>query len=540
MVEPPNQDRDDDYYITRYVDGFVDGDKWVKEEFPSLFQEFTEQLRMFTDVGSSYIDQERTNGQDEMEFIRTKLVEYIERARRFNLRAAAIRNHSGFNSAKQVRYRFGRMGTAVLEAYEIEVEDDETVADFTDMVETAATLIRENPDIYENDYTHVLVDEFQDVTASEVAFIEAIVDACDATLFCVGDDWQSIYGFRGSDVGFFTGFEDRYASVATTTLATNYRCPSPVVEAGRDLMTNSRTDQNEKPVEANEDHNHYDERPTVHELGGELYQYRTPHYVVDLVEEKLADGYAPEEVMLLSRNDAASDYMNAVRYELRNRNISHTTPDDGPDFDGNEDGSGVVTTQSIHSSKGTESAVVILVHATEHMKDGIPEDENVDEALDTAVASTADYYAEERRLFYVALTRAEAEFHAVGKSGHLSRYLEEIKEPYFDVVESDVELLTGTVEGIRETGNRYIATFRCEQFDTLLDIAFLKWEFDTKRVEDVVDQLEEADRVALSNVEDESMSTYPNNFTIHDETVTKVLDEPTAEIESADLSDRFL
>ena len=76
--------------------------------------------------------------------------------------------------------------------------------DFSDMINDAATLVSNDCDILP--YKYVIVDEYQDISKSRFNFLKAIVDRTGAKFFCVGDDWQAIYRFAGSDISFFTDF----------------------------------------------------------------------------------------------------------------------------------------------------------------------------------------------------------------------------------------------------------------------------------------------------------------------------------------------
>lgn len=80
--------------------------------------------------------------------------------------------------------------------------------DFSDMINDAATLVSNDCDILP--YKYVIVDEYQDISKSRFNFLKSIVDRTGAKFFCVGDDWQSIYRFAGSDISLFTDFEKSF------------------------------------------------------------------------------------------------------------------------------------------------------------------------------------------------------------------------------------------------------------------------------------------------------------------------------------------
>ncbi|WP_425559021.1 ATP-dependent helicase [Cryptosporangium minutisporangium] len=88
---------------------------------------------------------------------------------------------------------------------------------------------------YRDRWPHVLVDEYQDVDADQYALLRALVPT-DGNLFAIGDPDQSIYSFRGADVGFFLRFASDYPTATTVTLTRNYRSAPPIVAAAVQIV----------------------------------------------------------------------------------------------------------------------------------------------------------------------------------------------------------------------------------------------------------------------------------------------------------------
>lgn len=81
--------------------------------------------------------------------------------------------------------------------------------DFHDMLIKAADFINEGR--YKTNFKYIIIDEFQDFSASKSLLVKALCEQNpDAKLFCVGDDWQSIFRFAGSDISLMTDFEEAY------------------------------------------------------------------------------------------------------------------------------------------------------------------------------------------------------------------------------------------------------------------------------------------------------------------------------------------
>jgi DNA helicase II / ATP-dependent DNA helicase PcrA len=110
--------------------------------------------------------------------------------------------------------------------------------DFDDLVVRAGRLIDDDPEIGERwrrRFTHLLVDEFQDVDASQLHLVRAVAEP-ERNLFVVGDDDQTIYAWRLADVRRILDFATQYPDAQRVMLATNYRCPVSVVSASRALI----------------------------------------------------------------------------------------------------------------------------------------------------------------------------------------------------------------------------------------------------------------------------------------------------------------
>lgn len=459
----------------------------IYENFNECFQEFQRR-----DADQNYIDDLKSYYETRNQFIEEKFREFINNARKFGLTPEEVRDR--LDSSNMVAYKFGEAASYLLEAYERVIDSESTPTDFVDMIETATELIKANPDDFEDRYDHVLVDEYQDVSKSTLQFIDALVGVDDSTqLFCVGDDWQSIMGFAGSDVRYFTEFEDRYDDVSYTSLNINYRCPPKIVKAGVELISHSQVQQNNKSVRADTRQNGYgDGEPMqLHLLEG-LYDTRVDVYTADLVEEALDNGHGFEDIMVLSRNDENSSYMESLREELKDREIPHTRDDSKNDyiphsqkqsldkevefskkgdasFVNSEDEPPMVTLQSVHSSKGTEAPVVIFLHAVGNTPEGIPIEEQANELTQPAKDIRAEHVPEERRLFYVGLTRAEQCFKAVAQPDNISQFVEDIEQYFTEyTVSGEVEGRCTDISPPNKDTQPYKITLDCGEYDAEL------------------------------------------------------------------------
>lgn len=159
-------------------------------------------------------------------------------------------------SIGELRRANGRNPTAVRPIVEEELSLLDTVwdhynlicmkgdmVDYDDMVIQAAESVSAGGP-YGKRYTHVLVDEYQDVSRTLVDLLTALRRRMGFKLFCVGDDWQSIYSFTGGDIGLFYDFRkmwSEFGSVSVKRIETTYRYPQTIADlAGKFVMRNGK------------------------------------------------------------------------------------------------------------------------------------------------------------------------------------------------------------------------------------------------------------------------------------------------------------
>lgn len=115
--------------------------------------------------------------------------------------------------------------------------------DFDDLIMTAAQLLRENPDVlerYQNRYRYLHVDEFQDTNVAQYVLIKLLADKYQ-NLFCVGDEDQSIYGWRGADYRNVLRFRDDFPTARVALLEQNYRSTQTILDAAQAVIRKNRS-----------------------------------------------------------------------------------------------------------------------------------------------------------------------------------------------------------------------------------------------------------------------------------------------------------
>ena len=283
-----------------------------------------------------------------------------------------------FNDMKQTIMRAKRqvetglfdptsLNDRVAQAFAQKYETAKTAAnaiDFEDMLIYSANLFENHPDIrqdYCDKYPYVLVDEFQDIAPTDFRLIALLSE----NLFAVGDDDQAIYGFRGGDSRIMLEFADR-ADVIKYEITRNYRSTSTIVEHARALI-----ERNTPRIRKN------------------LQAYNPIKYKIDVVATTLETVKArllrelalPEETAILARTNYEVEQVEKM-LSTATKTEQHAPAE--------------VTT--IHKAKGREWEKVILIHNT----------------LDRQFPRHDSKLTDERRVFYVALTRAKVKLVVLG------------------------------------------------------------------------------------------------------------------------------
>jgi len=340
------------------------------------------------------------------------IVSFIRIAKANYLKPKKIEKRINSGQYTQKQIVFGKLALEVYRRYQefLLIEDK---IDFNDMINLAVKLVKANPEKYLNKYDHLLIDEFQDISHQRMKLIQSFVNENSKTkLFCVGDDCQSIYQFTGSDVRFFLSFKEYFPNPEISILNRNYRSSREIVEMSNDLIS-----KNKKQIKKNA----FSvigpaQQPIFIELTEKLgysYQSQISNYY-NLIKTLLSNGVKPSAIMVLSR------FKRSIK-DLEQLCGANGIP--------TEYRAGGIRFHTAHGSKGLESMHVIIMNANSGLY-GFPceiQDSSVMELAKRFV--TENFFEEERRLFYVALTRSKKFLYIYSIEGKNSMFLKEIN-PY--------------------------------------------------------------------------------------------------------------
>jgi superfamily I DNA/RNA helicase len=278
---------------------------------------------------------------------------------------------------------------------------DKSYLDFNDLISRTISLFQNHSDIsnkYKRKYQYILVDEFQDVNKLQVELIKLMLT--DQTqLFCVGDDWQSIYGFRGSNVNYIIDFENHFANARVIKLNLNYRSTNNIVEASNEVIKNNKI-KIEKDIQASKRSEH---KIVVYSGSSEEENVQ---FCSIKVKELQADGLTNEDILFLYRR---TKMYTPYFFRFKNDGVR-------------------VQAKTIHAAKGLEAKVVFIVGLTDG-SGGFPDVWLEDRIFQVIKKANLDLLMEEeRRLFYVAITRAKDKLFLITEKGNESSFLKEIPD----------------------------------------------------------------------------------------------------------------
>lgn len=274
--------------------------------------------------------------------------------------------------------------------------------DFNDMISSTTTLI--NNKTYASRFKYILVDEFQDISQSRYRFLKALLDQNDATLFCVGDDWQSIYRFTGSDLAIMLEFEKHFGFSETTLLTETFRFNNKLCEFSTKFIL-----QNPNQIKKTLISKDREDKPAVTVIIDKTENVLTD--LIDEIDQKCGDG---EDIFIIGRyNNLEPKNLNEIAKAHPKLTIKYTTA---------------------HSSKGLEADYVILLGLTTG-EYGFP-CQIMDDPLLNLVLAKQDPFAnaEERRLFYVSITRAKKHVYLVADDSYrYSTFISEIQQNGYEI-----------------------------------------------------------------------------------------------------------
>ncbi|KQY51559.1 UvrD-helicase domain-containing protein [Nocardioides sp. Root140] len=276
--------------------------------------------------------------------------------------------------------------------------------DFEDMLVEAAKHLEAGK--VDMGYDLVLVDEFQDASQARARLARALVDKPHRYLLAVGDDWQSINRFAGADLSVMTSFNKWFGDGPTLKLQTTFRSPQSICDTASNFVAKNPRQLTKK---VSSSHSDYGPKMSLVRLG----KPEEVEAALTNVLSNLAQQVRCGEVRPGPSGKVQVDVLG--RYRFDRDLMPRMLPDELK-----------VTFRTVHSSKGLEADYVVLPNVSSGTY-GFPSEVVDDPVLSLAMTEADPYpHSEERRLFYVALTRARRHVTLIGVRGRESAFITEL------------------------------------------------------------------------------------------------------------------
>lgn len=370
----------------------------------------------------------------EIDFVHSKIKNFQTFIKLFKNNNYTIDKFQNLN-----RTNFIKMAERIYLLYQKHLAEN-NMLDFEDIINKANRKLSRYKR-HQNKYKYVIVDEYQDVSKNKVDLLNNLIRIYDCRLLCVGDDWQSIYRFAGSDTNLFTSFKKYINFSELLKIETTYRNSQELINISsyfiqqnnsqikKQLISNKHI---EKPILI--DYLEFSEFKTIINLSEQDKKNikKSPKLklikddarikkLIKFLDFTISKNY--KEIFILGRNNFDIEIFEVLPYAM---------PDlfkkDKSNYDTNVLGykSLKLTCMTIHKSKGLEADAVVLWNIREGVR-GLPDTKGDDEDLGQVLTQPDSMkYAEDRRLFYVALTRTKNEVLIIALNGHLSSFVDEL------------------------------------------------------------------------------------------------------------------
>lgn len=296
----------------------------------------------------------------------------------------------------------------IFKIYQIYIDEKNSInsLDFDDLIILASKKAANN----KFNFKYIIIDEFQDCSYIRLNLIKNIFINSNSKIIVVGDDWQSIYHFTGCDLNIFLNFANFFPNIKIIKLLYTYRNSQELINIASKFILKNK---NQIKKELNSPHNY--SSPII--FVPYLYKKNTFKRILDNVINNYKD------ILILSRNNNdIYEYLNCDMI-IKNNTIFYKN------FN--------IKFMTIHKSKGLEADCTILLNCNNDFC-GFPNKIENHKIINKLFLYENIPYAEERRLFYVALTRCKKNIYILYNKNNPSLFINELKK----IIKSDLGNIT--------------------------------------------------------------------------------------------------
>jgi DNA helicase IV len=296
--------------------------------------------------------------------------------------------------------------------------------DFNDMINQATFLLEKNR--VKKAYKYILIDEFQDISIGRFNLIKALlVQNKGAKIFAVGDDWQSIYRFAGSDIAMFTDFQNYFGTTAINRIETTYRFNTNIIELSSNFVLKNphQVKKSLKSFSGQAEKSYEILYSEDNKMESSVLLNALKLIVEEMALNQIKSQKNESDVLILGRYNTD---ITVLEKDTENFKIERT-----------QDGTCRVICAAfptlkmqfltVHKSKGLEANYVVVWNCSAG-RNGFPS-ERADDPLLNLLLTQADQFpnGEERRLFYVALTRCRERVYVTTNVAATSKFVDELE-----------------------------------------------------------------------------------------------------------------
>ena len=292
--------------------------------------------------------------------------------------------------------------------YEMELKSQNEI-DFNDMINMATKYVIDNK--FNLGYKYIIVDEYQDTSWTRYKLLKALIDNTGAKLIAVGDDWQSIYKFTGCNLDIFLKFESYFGYTKKMYITNTYRnCQELINVAGKFILKNQK--QIKKSLKS------------FKKISKPIKIIYESYGIMERLIEHISK-LGINNIMILGRNNIdiykflsqkLTINRDIINYECNKRlNIRYLT---------------------VHKSKGLEADSVIIINLVDDIL-GFPNKICSHHIIELISNRDSYLFEEERRLFYVALTRTMSDVYLIIPKDKCSIFVKEVikdSKQYIDYI----------------------------------------------------------------------------------------------------------
>ena len=316
--------------------------------------------------------------------------------------------------------------------YERYLKENNSI-DFQDMINESAKILKETKQLNKKlNFKYIIVDEYQDISKQRFDLVKALHEVTSAKIMAVGDDWQSIYAFSGSDINLFTKFKDIMGYAKLLKIVKTYRNSQEVIDIAGNFVQKNKQQITKKLISPK----HITNPVVIYTYDSTLKRdkrdlksgvnYAQASKIEEILDFIVNEDKESKSILLLGRFGFDGDRLSKSGLFTYNPYGSKMKSIKYPNLD--------ITFMTVHASKGLGYDNVIVINGKNETY-GFPSKIEDDPVLNFVVKQDRNIdYAEERRLFYVALTRTKNRVFFIAPSQNPSEFLLEIKKDYKNVL----------------------------------------------------------------------------------------------------------